>query len=315
MLQRSLVMPLITSPLIIFYNPKQRAMPSSKFAMWNMRGFHEKSKERDMLSFSQTQDIDIFFLQEANFRSPVGGVTFRRDLHVDAFFSLTNSRACGVGIIFVSGRLRQRLLCAFGANGRMLLLDVYTDGKRVRFVNLYAHVTRSDTNSFYKELHKLLLGPLPQVLLGDFYCVVDSQRDVKGPGRGESTYHAKEFLKTLRHLNLTDASVHLHSDHFVPTRTSKTTASRIDRTYLPDYLLPSVVAWEVLVLPNNLAGKSEHPPLATTVRGCPGLRKCNLSWRLDPTLLQDKDCVQRLGDCIQGRWGTPPKETRIRGTL
>ncbi|KAH7963875.1 hypothetical protein HPB52_023748 [Rhipicephalus sanguineus] len=275
--------------------------------MWNVRGFHEKSKERDILSFAQTQDIDILFLQEANFRSPVDGVTFRRDFHVDAFFSLTNSRACGVGIIFVSGRFRQRLLCAFGANGRMLMLDVYTDGKRVRFVNLYAPVTRSDTNSFYKELHKLLLGPLPHVLLGHFHCVVDSQRDVKGPGRGESTYHAKEFLKTLRHLKLTDAWVHLHSDPFVPTRTSKTMASRIDRTSLPDYLLPSVVAWEALVLPNNLAGKSEHLPLATTVIGCPGPRNCNLSWRLDPTLLQDKDCAQGLRDCIQESLGNAPQ--------
>ncbi|KAH7985243.1 hypothetical protein HPB52_024235 [Rhipicephalus sanguineus] len=206
-------MPLITSPLFIFYNPKQRAMPSSK-----------------------------------------------------------------------------RLPCAFGANGRMLMLDVYPDGKRTQIAS-----TKNCTNSCWG---------LFRTYCSD--CVVDSQRDVKGPGRGESTYNAKEFLKTLRHLNLTDAWVHLHSDHFGPTRTSKTTASRIDRTYLPDYLLPSVVAWEVLVLPNNLAGKSEHLPLVTTVRGCPGPRNCNLSWRLDPTLLQDKDCVQLLRDCIQESLGERP---------
>ncbi|KAH7967944.1 hypothetical protein HPB52_004215 [Rhipicephalus sanguineus] len=284
-------------------------MPFFKFATWNVRCFRDKAKQREILSFAQTEDIDILFVQEANFRSPLDVVTFRRDFHVDAFFSLTNSRACGVGVIFVSGRFRQKSFCTFAAGGSMLMLDVYIDGKKVRFVNLYAPVTRSNTNAFYKELHELLLEPLPHVLPGDFNCVVDSQRDVRGPGRGGSTYQAKELVKTLRHLNLTDTWVHLHGDHFAPTRTSKTTASRIDRTYLPDYLLPAVVSCEVLALPNDLVGKSDHLPLATTVRGSPGPRNCNISWRLDPTLLQDEECVQRVRDRILESLGNAPQIT------
>ncbi|KAH7955665.1 hypothetical protein HPB52_002808 [Rhipicephalus sanguineus] len=184
-----------------------------------------------------------------------------------------------------------------------------TARKSGRFVNLYALVARSNTNAFYKELHELLLEPLPHVLLGDFNCVADSQRDVRGPGRGGSTYQAKELVKTLWHLNLTDTWVHLHGDHFAPTRTSKTTASRIDRTYLPDYLLPAVVSCEVLALPNDLVGKSDHLPLATTVLGSPGPRNCNISWRLDPTLLQDEDCVQRVRDRILESLGNAPQIT------
>ncbi|KAH6933864.1 hypothetical protein HPB50_018619 [Hyalomma asiaticum] len=274
-------------------------MPTFKFATWNVRGFRDKSKQRDILSFAQAQGIDVLFIQEANFRSPLDVVAFRRDFRVDAFFSLTSSRACGVGVIFVSGRFRQKSHCTFGAGGRMIMLDVYIEGKRVRFINLYAPVTRSDTNSFFKDLHQLLLEPLPHVLLSDFNCVVDSQRDVRGPGQGSSTYQAKELVKILRHLSLTDVWVHLHNDHFGPTRLSKTSASRIDRTYLPDYLLASVVECEVVDLPGNLSGKSDHLPLATTVRGSPGFSSRNLGWRLDPSQLHDEVCVQRVRGSIQ----------------
>ncbi|KAH7940068.1 hypothetical protein HPB52_020755 [Rhipicephalus sanguineus] len=185
---------------------------------------------------------------------------FRRDHRVDALFSLTNARACGVGTIFVSGRFRQQAHCTFGANGRMLLLDLNISGKRIRFVDIYAPVTRSHTNAFFKDLHQFLLEPLPHVILGDFNCVVDSLRDVRGPGQGGST----------------------------------TTASRIDRAYHPDYLLPSVAECEVLALPSTLAGRTDHFPLTITLRGSPGPRNDNLRLRLDPTLLEDEISVERI---------------------
>ncbi|KAH6919877.1 hypothetical protein HPB50_029134 [Hyalomma asiaticum] len=218
---------------------------------------------------------------------------------MDAFFSLTNSRACGVGVIFVSGRFRKKSHCTFEADGRMIMLDVYIEGRRVRFVDLYAPLTRSDTKSFSEDLGQLLLEPLPHVLLGDFNCVMDSQRYVSGPGQSGSTYQAKELVKILRHLSLTDVWVHLHNDHFGPTRLSKTSASRIARTYLPDYLLISVVECEVVDLPGNLSGKSDQLPLATTVRGSPGFSSRNLGWRLDPSLLHDEVCVQCVRDGIR----------------
>ncbi|KAH6946244.1 hypothetical protein HPB50_012375 [Hyalomma asiaticum] len=228
-------------------------------------------------------------MQEAKFRSPLDVVAFRRDFRVDAFFSLTNFRPRGVGVIFVSGRFRQKSHCTFGADGRMIMLDVYIEGKRVCFINLYAPLTRSDMNRFFRDVHRLLLEPLPHVLLGDFNCVVDSQCVVRGPGQGGSTYQAKELVKILRHLSLTDVWVHLHNDHFAPTRIRNTTASRVDRTYLADYLLASVVECEVVNLPATSQGN------LTTFHW----QQCrNLGWRLDPSLLHDEVCVQRVRDHI-----------------
>ncbi|KAH7976477.1 hypothetical protein HPB52_014471 [Rhipicephalus sanguineus] len=284
-------------------------MSTFKFATWNVRGFRDSYKQREILAFAQAQNIDVLFVQETNFRTPLDVARFRRDFHVDAFFSLTNARACGVGAIFISGRFRQRAHCTFGADGRMLFLDVYISGKRTRFVNIYAPVTRSNTNGFFKDLHQILLEPLPHVLLGDFNCVVDSQRDVRGPGRGRSTYYAKELVKVLKHLKLTDTWLYVHEDLFVPTRTSRTTASRIDRTYVPDFLLPSVVDCEVLTPSSSLAGKSDHSPLVTTLRGTPGPHNGNHGWRLDPSLLEDEHSVEQIRDRLRASLRDAPPMT------
>ncbi|KAH7961407.1 hypothetical protein HPB52_008892 [Rhipicephalus sanguineus] len=284
-------------------------MSTFKFATWNVRSFRDSYKQREILAFAQAQNIDVLFVQETNFRTPLDVARFRRDFHVDAFFSLTNARACGVGAIFISGRFRQRAHCTFGADGRMLFLDVYISCKRTRFVNIYAPVTRSNTNGFFKDLHQILLEPLPHVLLGDFNCVVDSQRDVRGPGRGGSTYYAKELVKVLKHLKLTDTWLYVHEDLFVPTRTSRTTASRIDRTYVPDFLLPSVVDCEVLTPSSSLAGKSDHSPLVTTLRGTPGPHNGNHGWRLDPSLLEDEHSVEQIRDRLRASLRDAPPMT------
>ncbi|KAL1415273.1 hypothetical protein MTO96_029543 [Rhipicephalus appendiculatus] len=131
-------------------------------------------------------------------------------------------------------------------------------------------------------------GVLPQTL-----------RDVRGPGQGRSTYDAKEQVKIIRHLKLTGAWLRVHNDLFAPTRISRTTASRLDRAYLLDYLLSSVAECEVLALPSTLAGKSDRLPLTLMMRGSPGPRNGNLGWRLDPSLLEDETCVERIRDRLR----------------
>ncbi|XP_075723842.1 uncharacterized protein LOC142765923 [Rhipicephalus microplus] len=253
-------------------------MATLRFATLNIRGFRDRNKQTAVVTFARSKGIDLLFLQETNFRSPLDVTLFRRNCQVDGFFSLTSARSCGVGVVFVTDRFRRKSHCVFGANGRTLVLDVFVDGSKVRFVNVYAPVTRSDTNPYFKELHGYLLEPAPHVVLGDFNCVVDSTRDVRGPGQGGSTYHAKELVKILRNLRLTDEWVHVHGNEFVPTRTSRTTASRLDRAYVPERLVNSIMACEVLALPEGLSERTDHLPLVTTVRGTPGRHLSNEAW-------------------------------------
>ncbi|KAH7957698.1 hypothetical protein HPB52_021908 [Rhipicephalus sanguineus] len=242
------------------------------FATWNVRGFRDKAKQRDILAFAQAHGIDILFIQETNFRSPLDVSSFRRGF-------------------------------------RTLLLDLFINGKRCRFLNVYAPAKRADTNSFFQALRPYLSEPLPHVILGDFNCVIDSQRDVRGPGRDGSTYHARELRKVLTHFSLTGAWLHTRGDVFVPTRTSQLSASRLDRTYLSDFLLPSVVACEVLSPPADLASRSDHLPLATTLSGLPGASRSDQGWRLDAALLQDEESVERIRKRLRASVATGPGMT------
>ncbi|KAH7973240.1 hypothetical protein HPB52_023198 [Rhipicephalus sanguineus] len=127
----------------------------------------------------------------------------------------------------------------------------------------------------------------------------NSQRDVRGPGRGGSVYHARELVKTLRHLLLSDAWVYLHDDLFKPTRISRTTASRIDRIYLPDFLLTSLEECDVLDLPDGLKSKTDHSPVVATIRGTPARFGDSNGWRIDASLLGDEVSTGRITERLQ----------------
>lgn len=119
-----------------------------RFATWNIGGFRERAKQRQVVAFAQDEDIDLLFLQETNFRSPLDVAHFQRDCRVKGFFSLTPARSCRAGVVFVTGRYRHKSHCIFGPDGRTLLLDVFIDGRKYRFVNVYSLVTRTDTGNF-----------------------------------------------------------------------------------------------------------------------------------------------------------------------
>ncbi|KAH7976368.1 hypothetical protein HPB52_012805 [Rhipicephalus sanguineus] len=260
-----------------------------KFATWNVRGLRDRAKQRDILAFAHVQGIDVLFIQETNFRTPLDVSRFRREFQVDAFFSLTTARACGVEVIFVTGRFRQWAFCTFGANGRMLMLDIYVNGKRFRFVNVYAPVTRTNTNNFFQDLHQSLSEPLPHVLLGDLNCVIDSQRDVRGSGRGRSTYQAKELIKC---------------SALIPLPANRRWFAPLNGVV--PHLLPSCN-----LSSHGQIGRSDHLPLATTLSGFPGPCRDGQGWRLDSALLQDDDSIKRIRERLQESVANAPDMTPL----
>ncbi|KAL1481665.1 hypothetical protein MTO96_034289, partial [Rhipicephalus appendiculatus] len=102
-------------------------------------------------------------------------------------------------------------------------------------------------------------------------------------------------LPNLRHLLLSDAWVYLHNDLFKPTRT----ASRIDRIYLPDFLLTSLEECEVVEPPDGLKSKTDHSPVVATIRGSPNRFRDPKSWRIDACLLGDEVSTGRIMERLQ----------------
>ncbi|KAH8024685.1 hypothetical protein HPB51_000516 [Rhipicephalus microplus] len=164
-------------------------------------------------------------------------------------------------------------------------------------------------NGTVVTLGEYLLAPLPHVVLGDFNCVVDTVRDIREQVCGGSAYRAKELIKVLECLRLSDAWVRLRDDDFGPTRVSRVTASRLDRAYLPKLLLPSLTACEVVPLPPRQTTLSDHAPLLTTLRAKPGPKPADASWRLDSALLKDPVSAPQIETLIEASIRASPNVT------
>ncbi|KAL1415266.1 hypothetical protein MTO96_029536 [Rhipicephalus appendiculatus] len=95
----------------------------------------------------------------------------------------------------------------------------------------------------------------------------------------------------------------------LPLGTSAGFVTGIDRAYIPDLLLPSVVSCEVLALPDALARSTDHAPLVTTVRGTPGPRPSDAAWRLDPAILKDDTSTQSVKTRLEETIRATPRVT------
>ncbi|KAG0409813.1 hypothetical protein HPB47_013071 [Ixodes persulcatus] len=97
------------------------------------------------------------------------------------------------------------------------------------------HVEPSQSPAFFKSLNVHLLDARHCLLLGDFNCVVDSRRDVRGPGYGRTTWNAGELIRLMQHFDLVDCWTLLHSTAFEHTWQRGDSSSRLDRCYTSEF--------------------------------------------------------------------------------
>ncbi|KAH7961405.1 hypothetical protein HPB52_008890 [Rhipicephalus sanguineus] len=137
-------------------------------------------------------------------------------------------------------------------------------------------------------------APPKYILLGDFNCVLDTSRDIRGPGQGGCNYQARELGKIVADWQLLDAWVTLHGDAFAATRASGLHGSRLDRVYVPEVFRAALVTCDVVQVPSYCLNASDHKPLLFTMQVCNGGRSPR-SWRMDPTILHDEECIKYMG--------------------
>lgn len=252
---------------------------------FNIKGFRRLDKQLEVVEFARRLRCDLLFVQETNFfcRRDVDAFTTRFGL--EAFFSFGVGRCTGVEVIIFNRRLLQGFSFLPSPDGRVLRLDFQFLGRQFRCVNIYAPAQPGLTNAFFRDAAIHLLRPRPCVLLGDFNCVLDSYRDVQGPGHRRSTWNARELSRLVSHFCLVDAWVHLHGNGFQETWIRGVSASRIDRVYLPQALCPHVAICEAVCFPSTPTYISDHRAVLLELRlpSTPVSRP----WRFDGRILRD----------------------------
>ncbi|KAH9371029.1 hypothetical protein HPB48_007791 [Haemaphysalis longicornis] len=256
------------------------------FMSLNAQGFRSLDKQREIMHFARAQNVDILFLQECNFHSPLDVSLFRTRFSVDAFFSLSNSVACGVGVVFLRSALRQKAHVIFGLDGRTIAAEFYLGSRRVRAVNVYAPAQHNLSSDFFRSLDVYLLDSYATFLVGDFNCVLDPQRDVRGPGQRRPYWGARELRELVSNFRLTDAWVHLHGSQFAATWARGAAGSRLDKFFFPPELMRSVVGCAVLAFPPGTPRVSDHLPLSCMLQ-CEARVPRHDVWRMDLALVSD----------------------------
>ncbi|KAG0445321.1 hypothetical protein HPB47_016778 [Ixodes persulcatus] len=260
----------------------------------NVQGFRSVTKQIEVLQFARTARCDLLFLQETNFHRQRDVDLFKQRYGVDCFFSYATTRSSGVGVVIFNRSLLRLSACCFDPDGRYIAFDFSLDGTRFRAVGVYAPAQRSQSPAFFKSLDVHLLDARNCLLLGDFNCVVDSRRDVRGPGYGRTTWNAGELIRLMQNFDLVDCWTLLHGTAFEHTWQRRDSSSRLDRCYTSEFLSHSVTACCAMNFPPSITYISDHRPVLVELHFS-SAASSQRTWRLDTRLLRDKtsrDCLR-----------------------
>ncbi|CAN7947773.1 unnamed protein product [Ixodes pacificus] len=221
---------------------------------------------------------------------------FKQRYAVDCFFSFAATRFSGVGIIIFNRALIRQSSCCFDPDGRFITSDFFLDPARFRTVCVYAPAQPSHSTAFYKNLDVHLLDARHCLVLDDFNCVVDSRRDVRGPGYGRSTWNARELRGLIGHFDLVDCWTLLHGATFEHTWRRGRSSSRLDRVYVTETLASAVQACGAVDFPPAIGHVSDHRPVLAELSLARSTGHQHF-WRLDSRVLRDptsRDCLKEV---------------------
>lgn len=98
---------------------------------------------------------------------------------------------------------------------------------------------------------------------------------------------------------MSDTWILKHADIFEPTRTSRHTASRLDRIYITQALIQQLENCQVVTLSPELSHISDHKPVSVTIKGNSGRVSNENMWKMNAALLHDIQSQEEIKTEIQ----------------
>ena len=266
-------------------------MARLSIASLNTRGLNDPVKCQTAFNFLHSEGNDIFLLQECNipFKDNYKSFEERWSHGLSIWSGDNDNRSSGVAVLFKGWRVNIKRVQHI-IQGRVLCIDIELNNACVRIINVYCPADLQKRLETLTAIQPFLVCASEVILGGDFNCLVDAKdRLSTGAVRlDSSTLTLKNILKDFR---LKDTFRAMNPRRPGYTWTNGRTHSRID------FLLTTrgLSVHSASVTPVCF---SDHSKIDCTVALKGETGKGKGSWKLNTSLLQDKNIVDRLKEKI-----------------
>uniref|UniRef100_A0A803JIX0 exodeoxyribonuclease III n=1 Tax=Xenopus tropicalis TaxID=8364 RepID=A0A803JIX0_XENTR len=257
---------------------------------YNVRGFNSPMKRAQILTGLHKQRVMIVFLQETHFKTG-HRPQFKNRYYKNWYFSDNpDSKSKGVAIA-IHKQLNYSLLnTVIDPNGRYIFMKLNISGHILTLVNCYA--PNQNQHKFLEMVVTRLESFQEGVTIfgGDFNVSLDPTLDTSS-GKSNLSYNKLKHIKTQFHSNqLMDSWRTFHPgekdySYFSPVHQ---TYSRIDYLFLSHAALEWVTETKI-----GIQLLSDHAPIYLKL-SLPISERRAWTWRLNESLLRDKDCISDL---------------------
>ena len=258
-----------------------------KVLSYNVKGLHNPIKRKKVLNQLKQYKCQIAFLQETHL-SDTEHEKLKKSWADKVFFSSHKSgKKRGVAIL-IHRQINFKLdLVHKDSEGRYILLNGTIDGVQISLVNVYA--PNEDDPEFIKTIFDTTLKYSTGILLkgGDYNCVMSQYKDKHPIPKTPPS----RMSKMLKHLSSETGLIDTWRNKFPGAKdfsffsARHSSYSRIDMFFTPEAEVHRIV--DATIFPITI---SDHAPIS--VDWDIGYRRTTKQWRLNASLLNDRDFVK-----------------------
>lgn len=257
------------------------------FSTINVRSVKSRVRAQSVLSFLSSFKSDVFLLQECCIPFFKHYTQWEGIWSGKSIWSGSNyNRNDGVAILINNPHILVKGSTVV-KDGRALLAHLTFMGQDFNLLNIYGFNERNDRYDLLEDLQSHMLGRKPLILGGDFNCIL-SKGDRRGAGDDFKMDKTSVLLKTMCDVfKLQDCFkiMHPREEGFTWFSGDGARASRIDYLFTRDCAPTDATLTPVFF--------SDHHMLSCTLSLTLGVTPGRGLWKLNCSLLEDKDIVSR----------------------
>ena len=214
-------------------------MANLNISSLNCRGLGTYNKRQYIAELFKINSIDICFLQETHCYSKFVANSWEKQWGGTCFWSFGSNRSRGVGIWIREGLNFTTLNYNRDSEGRIVSILIKINTQFLKLTNIYAPVIPKERKIFFSSLAYYLKSKHPNILGGDFNCVINNKLDKKGGNDIYGELASDNLQSVCNDFKIIDAfrNKHINKKEYTWENALKNIQIRLDRMYISQSII------------------------------------------------------------------------------